>query len=285
MAKSVIRALPGIGILVAILIALYARYIEPKRLEVTRLNLTQGDDTLTIAFVTDIHIGPSFSAIDLEATIDTLEHLQPDVILFGGDFICESPRFLNDLEAPLSRMTATATIGSWGIWGNHDLANIRSRCEPVLERSGVQMLTNESAQIKADLWVVGIDDVLLGKADVDRSFANVPDNARVIALWHEPDVVTQLIPFRPMLILSGHTHGGQVRLPGIGALAAPSLGKKYVAGEFYFEGIPLYVSRGIGMYRPPVRLNCRPELLVLRVDSSGKSPLAPHAPRCHDQAG
>lgn len=265
MAKLLTK-LAGFGILAAIALGLYARYIEPKRLEVTELDLSSGDDPLTIAFVTDLHIGPHFSSTDLEPTIAALEQIQPDVVLFGGDFICESPRFLHDLEAPLQRMTAIARIGSWGIWGNHDIANIRERVAPVLERCGVTMLTNESAQLHNDLWVVGIDDVLLGKADVDAAFARVPEGVRTIALWHEPDVAGRLAPYTPLVALSGHTHGGQVRLPGIGALATPSLGRKYVTGHFNVDGLLLYVSRGIGIYRPPVRLNCRPELAVLQVD-------------------
>jgi len=108
--------------------------------------------------------------------------------------------------------------------------------------------------------------VLLGKADLQESFAGVPDGARVIALWHEPDTAEQVVPYRPLLMLSGHTHGGQVRLPMVGELATPSLGKRYVAGLFNVQGMMLYVSRGIGMYRPPVRFHCRPELLVIRVD-------------------
>ncbi len=254
------------GFISSVLISLYARYIEPKWLEVTRLDLATGDDPLTIAFVTDLHVGPSFSAADLEPTIHALEQMQPDVILFGGDFISESPRFLYDLEAPLTRMTATARLGSWGIWGNHDIANIRRRMEPVLERYGVRMLTNESTHIRGDLWVVGVDDVLLGNADLDASFAGVPAGARVIAMWHEPDVAHYLADYKPMVMLGGHSHGGQVRIPGIGALAAPKKGEQFVTGWFDVNGVPLYVSRGIGMYRPPVRLNCRPELAVLRVD-------------------
>lgn len=255
-----------IGALVGLVVACYSRFIEPKRLDITELNLAQGENPLTIAFVTDTHVGPHFSGADLETTIHTLEDIRPDVLLFGGDFICESPRFLHDLEAPLTRMTATARIGSWGIWGNHDVANIKSRVQPVLQRCGVQMLTNESAQIRDDLWVVGIDDVLLGKSDLDAGFRNVPDGTRVIALWHEPDVAKRMVPYKPLILLSGHTHGGQVRLPGIGPLATPDLGKRYVAGKFDIEGMPLYVSRGIGMYRPPVRFNCRPELVILHVD-------------------
>lgn len=269
MANTMMRKLlapAGTGAIVAILAGLYARFIEPKRLETTLLDLATGNDPLTIAFVTDTHVGPHFSGSDLEPTIRELERIQPDVILFGGDFICESPRFLADLEQPLQRMTATASLGCWGIWGNHDLANIRQRVEPVLERCGVRMLRNESAALRGDLWVVGVDDVLLGKADLERSFAGVPDGARVIALWHEPDTAAQVVPYNPLLMLSGHTHGGQVRLPVIGELATPSLGKRYVAGQFDVNGMMLYVSRGIGMYRPPVRFHCRPELLVIRVD-------------------
>ena len=266
MAKSVIGWLASLGFLAAIAAGLYARFIEPKRLEITELDLSSSDDPLTIAFVTDMHIGPHTSGEDLKAVIRALQEMQPDVILFGGDFICESPRFLHDLEHPLRQMTATAKLGCWGIWGNHDLANIRSRVAPVLERCGVSMLTNESAQIRGDLWVVGIDDVLLGKADVAESFADVPEDARVIALWHEPDVAHRVAEYRPIVMLSGHTHGGQVRLPFIGPLAAPKLGEKYVSGHFNVDGMMLYVSRGNGMYRPPVRFNCRPELLLLRVD-------------------
>lgn len=263
---NAIKWLAGLGIMGAILVALYARYIEPKRLEVTELDLSKSDNPLTIAFVTDTHIGPHFRPEDLEITIRELERIRPDAILFGGDFICESPRFLNDLEEPLRRMVATAKLGSWGIWGNHDIANIRERVAPILEQCGVQMLTNESVQLGDDLWIVGIDDALLGKADVEKSFSEVPSGATTIALWHESDLAHKVVRYEPLVMLSGHSHGGQVRLPVIGALAAPSLGKTFVAGHYNVDGMLLYVSRGIGMYRPPVRLNCRPELVVIRVD-------------------
>lgn len=252
--------------LTGLLLATYARFVEPKRLEITNLDLSGGDNPLTIAFVTDTHIGPNFSARDLDPTIAALQEIQPDILLFGGDFISESPRFLQEVESPLKQMTATASLGSWGIWGNHDLANIRSRVQPVLESCGVTMLTNESAQLRDDLWVAGIDDILLGKQDVPTSFAGIPNGSRVIAMWHEPDRAEWLVPYDPIIMLSGHTHGGQVRIPGLGPLASPKLGKRYVAGKFSIDGMLLYVSRGIGMYRPPVRLFCRPELVVLRVD-------------------
>lgn len=244
-------------------LGLYARYIEPKRLHVSHLDLAEGNGQYTIAFVTDTHIGPNFSANDLSPTVTALERIQPDIILFGGDLICESPRYLKYLEDPLRRMTATAHIGSWGVWGNHDLANIRARCREVYERAGVTMLTNESAHLVADLWVAGIDDGLLGDEDVQAAFRGIPEGARTIALWHIPDLAARVVPYQPMVMLSGHTHGGQIRIPFLGPLATPQLGQEYIAGRYDVDGMPLYVSRGIGVYRPPVRLNCRPELLIL----------------------
>lgn len=250
------------GVLTGIGLGLYARYVEPKWIEVTELD--QGGD-LTIALVTDIHIGPHFHAADLEPTIRTLEQLQPDIVLLGGDFISESPRFLRELEGPLRRITRTARLGSWGVWGNHDIANIRARMAPVLANAEVTMLTNEAVHLADDLWLVGIDDALLGKPDLEIAFARVPANARTIALWHEPDWAEKMVPYAPQIMLSGHTHGGQMRLPGIGPLATPLLGKIHVAGHYNIEGMPLYVSRGIGMYRPPLRFHSRPEIVLIRI--------------------
>lgn len=265
---GVIKKLAGVtaaSVAIGALVALWARYIEPRRLSVTRLDYGGNrDGALTIAFVTDMHIGPHTNAAAMEPVIRALEAEQPDVLLFGGDFICESPRFVHELEEPLTRMADTASIGSWGVWGNHDLANTRERIKPVLERAGVTMLVNESVEVADDVWVVGIDDVLLGKPDIEAAFAGLPINARSICMWHEPDVADRVAPYAPTLILSGHTHGGQIRLPFIGELATPSLGKRYVAGEYNVSGVPLYVSRGNGMYRPPVRLNCSPELVLIR---------------------
>lgn len=261
-----IRRLLGIlaaGAGLAAGLGLYARYVEPKRVQVQRIDVGI-DGELTVAFVTDTHIGPHFSARDLEHTVRALEQVRPDVVLFGGDFLSESPRYLLELEAPLRKMAALAKVGAWGIWGNHDLANIRSRIEPVLERCGITMLTNQSVQLPDSTWIVGIDDALLGKPDIAAAFAGIPDGAKVICLWHEADLAAEVAPFKPTIMLSGHTHGGQVRLPVIGPLATPSLGKRYVAGRFDVDGMPLYVSRGIGIYRPPVRFHCRPELVVFR---------------------
>ena len=162
-------------------------------------------------------------------------------------------------------MAATAKIGAWGMLGNHDVANIRGRVMEMFEPTGIHILTNESVEIatgKGPLWLVVVDDVLLGSARLEASFAGVPANAPRIAMWHEPDLAEKVGPYGPFLLLSGHTHGGQVRLPVLGPIATPKLGKRYVSGRYQFGDMTLFVSNGIGMYRPPVRFNCPPEIVV-----------------------
>jgi predicted MPP superfamily phosphohydrolase len=127
-------------------------------------------------------------------------------------------------------------------------------------------LTNASAEVRfggGSVWIAGIDEVLLGKPDPVAAFRDIPADAATILLWHEPDLAERAAPFGPIVQLSGHTHGGQVRLPGIGPLALPILGKRFPSGRFQIDDMILLVSRGIGNYRPPVRLNCPPEVMIV----------------------
>lgn len=258
------------GIGVAASTGLYARFVHPfrPRLNHQFIQLPRAHrhlDGLTIAFATDLHVGPHFTAADLEPSIRILEQVRADVVLFGGDYISESPRYLSDVQEPLTRMAATAKLGAWGMLGNHDVANIRSRVMEMLEPTGIRILTNESVEIgteKGSLWLVGVDDILLGHSDLEAAFFGVPADAPRIAMWHEPDHAEKAEPFGPFLLLSGHTHGGQVRLPILGPVATPKLGKRFISGRFQFGDMTLFVSNGIGMYRPPVRFNCPPEVIL-----------------------
>lgn len=223
-------------------------------------------DGLTIAFVTDLHVGPHFGADDLRPAVDFLRKARPDIIVFGGDYISESPRYIDIAVSPVEDMVATAKYGAWGILGNHDVANTPSRVEAAMERAGVRMLVNDSAEVKTEngsLWLAGLDDALLGAPDPKATFGGIPADAAVVALWHEPDQAEKIAPFDPIFMLSGHTHGGQVRLPGIESIGTPRLGRRYVLGRFDVQGMPLYVSPGLGMYRPPVRFNCPPEVTII----------------------
>lgn len=261
------------GLLVGASIGLYSRYVHPYRPRVNHIILPLPRtaaylDGLSIAFVTDFHVGPHFSAKDIDPVIEIVANAEPDIVLFGGDYICESPRFFDHVQPVLTAIAEQATLGSWGIWGNHDLANIRARAETMIANTGITMLCNESVEVKTDagsLWIVGVDDALLGKPDLDGAWSGVPADAPVIALWHEPDVAPRLAPYAPLAMLAGHSHGGQVRVPMLGNISAPEGGQKYVSGRYDVDGMPLYVSNGIGMYRPPVRFHCPAEVLIFHL--------------------
>ena len=262
-----------LALLAGIAVAIYARFIHPAHPQIRHVIVPlprthRHLDGVTMAFVSDTHVGPTFEAARLEPTIQALRRAKPDVVLFGGDYISESPRYLASVREPLEAMATTGKYGAWGVLGNHDIANIRSRVLNELSTTGITFLTNEAAEIvtdKGNFWLVGIDDALLGNADPGKAFANVPVDAMSVAIWHEPDLADVLEPYGPLLLLSGHSHGGQVRIPGYGPIAAPKMGKRYVSGRYDLGQTTLFVSNGIGMYRPPVRFNCPPEIVMVRL--------------------
>ncbi len=270
---ALLGAIAALGLLVGALLAWRARFVAPYRAQVQHVLVQtprhhRNLAGLTIAFVTDTHVGPHFAASDLEPVVIRLAEIAPDIVLFGGDYICESPRFMAEAATVLGQMAAAARFGAWGVLGNHDLANIRERVLPPLEAAGIRILTNDAACVETDrgpLWIVGLDDGLLGEVDLEAGFAKAPPGAAVMCLWHEGDRVEEAAPYGAFLQLSGHSHGGQVRLPGIGAMAAPTLGKRYPLGRYAIGDGELYVSAGLGMYRPPVRFNCPPELTIVRL--------------------
>ena len=271
--RRLVATLPILGVIAGIAIAVYARFIHPFRFRVTQIVVPlprahANLDGLRIAFVTDTHVGPSFSADKLQPIVAALRRERPDILLLGGDFISESPRFLDSAMPMLGDMVPTARYGAFAVLGNHDVSNVRGRVAPALDEIGARLLENEAACIetdKGDLWIAGIDDAVLGKPDVEEAFREVPSDAACIALWHEPDFAEVTERYGPFLQLSGHTHGGQVRLPSLGPLALPKLGKRYPSGRYEVGDMILYVSNGIGMYRPPVRFNCPPELVIVRL--------------------
>lgn len=256
-----------------IVVALLSRYVFPyrPRLNHVLVELPRAHknlDGLTIGFVTDLHVGPHFTKDNAAPITRMLRRAKPDIVLFGGDFISESPRFLQHVQEPLRDMAATAQLGAWGVLGNHDIANIRARVMEMIEPTGIRILENESVRVDTQLgplWIAGIDDALLGRSDPEATFSGVPPDEPSVALWHEADHVEQAEPYGPILMLSGHSHGGQVKLPILGPIAAPTLGKKYISGRYMIGDMTLFVSNGIGMYRPPVRFNVPPELILVRL--------------------
>jgi uncharacterized protein len=250
-----------------------ARHESPYRpvLERVDVRVPSGMQTpprLRIGFVADTHLGSVMRPADIDRALALLFDAEPDLLLFGGDYVSESPRHITEAAAVLGTVAGATRFGSLAVLGNHDCANGAERMAAALEQRGIQVLRNASARVgdnTGELWIAGIDDALLGCPDTERAFAGVPANACALALWHEPDWAEQVVDHGAFLQLSGHSHGGQVRLPIAGPIAAPAGGRRFVEGLNFAAGMPVYTSRGVGVYRPPVRFRCPPEVTLITV--------------------
>jgi hypothetical protein len=166
----------------------------------------------------------------------------------------------------------------YAVLGNHDaLVGVEEITRPLVD-NGITVLKNESQPIElagARFWIAGLGDVLEGDADpevaIPASLRNSP-NEPIILLCHEPDYADELLAFPSgkavALMLSGHSHGGQVRLPLIGALTLPNMGRKYIQGWFRLGKMQLHVNRGLGTVGVPFRFDCPPEISLLTLRSA-----------------
>jgi predicted MPP superfamily phosphohydrolase len=257
---------------------LWANEVGRHELEVTQRSfflrrLPPAFHGFRIVQFSDIHLEQFTEEFFLRHVVDTANSLQADLMLVTGDFIS---------RGPLPASVALATAGRcaqilagltcperYGVLGNHD-ANINPRViRNHMEANGLPLLVNQHVRIERQgqhIFLGGLDDIAWGQPNVSESVPAAPD-APVILMCHEPDFADDIATHQrgPLvdLILSGHTHGGQVRLPGLPPVGLPLLGRIYVQGHFLVGSSQLYVNRGIGTVGLPFRLNCKPEITVL----------------------
>jgi predicted MPP superfamily phosphohydrolase len=188
--------------------------------------------------------------------------LQPDLIVVTGDFVTGRVD-QGALYTHMTQLVAAAPDGMWAIMGNHDHWSKVKVVREVLESAGVIELRNAHTIIERGgqaLWLAGVDDVWERHHDLRQALTGIPTDATTILLAHEPDYADEVFPLgRVALQLSGHSHGGQVRLPGIGAPVTPQMGTKYPIGLRQLGSMWLYTNRGVGQSHS-IRINCRPEV-------------------------
>lgn len=251
--------------------AYQARYVNPYAPSVERVAIPlrpehAGLAGLRIGFITDTHVGPFISADDLARATNLIAAEEPDLILLGGDYVSESPRYIGPAVELIRQLVSETPLGGFAVLGNHDLNVSASKVTAALEGAGVPVLRNRAASVTfrgETLWIAGIDETLMGRPDPPVAFGQIPADAATIALWHEPQFAEQAASEGAFLQLSGHTHGGQIRLPGVGPVGLPIHGKRYVMGLNHAAGMAIYTGRGVGVYRPPLRFNCPPEVTLV----------------------
>lgn len=224
-------------------------------------------EPLTVAFLTDLHLGPYMGLKRMGAWVAASNALSPDLVLLGGDLVDQF--YTGDISEAVPHLAALQSrLGTFAVLGNHDRTRYRD-LSPLLaafRAAGVSVLMNEGVRVRPDLWVAGIDDWRTGHPDVGSALRRAPplhEGARLL-LTHNPDAIPDL-PTDLDLVLAGHTHGGQVQLPLIGPLVTSSeYGRRFAEG-WVDAPMPAFVSRGLGVTLLPFRLLCRAEVVSLEL--------------------
>ena len=269
---------------------LYATQIEPRWIEVTTVEIRVQElagslDGVTIAQLGDFHLGEHVSRDQVRRAVEMTNALAPDLIVLMGDFVTGSASYSAPCAEELARLEAP--YGVYAVLGNHDNWTDADKVSANVEAAGMVVLRDEARAIdigERRLWLLGIEDTgytagffggFFGdfravwekkRQRLAEMLEGVPDDEPRLLLVHNPDFTEMLPEGRIDLALCGHTHGGQVRLPLLGAPVVPSFfGDKYAHGLVQGPSTLVYVNRGIGLIPPAVRFNCRPEVTLLRL--------------------
>ncbi len=257
----------------------YAFGIEPNWLEQSRVSVKLPQRNLgrgvRILHLSDFHASAMVPFSLIEKAIDLGLAMRPDLICLTGDFVTNADRFdETEYSELLKRLSKTAR--TFACLGNHDgglwagkFGGFRDTCvvRSLLEASDVTLLDNRSELIRIhgqSLRLVGVGDLWSGELNAERAFEGARTEEPTILLAHNPDTKDVLAKHPWDLMLSGHTHGGQVLVPLLGAPFVPVEDKRFIAGLKEWNGRQVYVSRGIGSIGG-FRVNCRPEVTLLHV--------------------
>jgi uncharacterized protein len=258
-------------------LAFYAGEIARHELEIVYLTITlpglpDAFAGMKIVQISDIHFQEYTEAAFLDAIVRKVNAAAPDLVLLTGDFVSNKPlprHFSVGLgyhcAEHLSRLTSPLR---YAILGNHDCLVGSHAITDALDTHGIPVLANSSVPLERNgqrIWLAGIKDALEDRPDLGAALPSGRSKQEpVILLAHEPDFADYAVGRQVDLVLSGHTHGGQIRLPLLPPLLLPGMGIKYVHGLFRMrDGMQLYVNRGIGTVTLPFRFRCQPEMTVI----------------------
>jgi len=258
--------------LVALVLVAWCAYVEPRWVQVRHVYVSDADvpaafDGMTIAFLSDIHHGPFLAVDRVRRVVDQANSLRPDLVVLGGDYVYRNPRYIAPCFAELARLEAP--LGVLGVLGNHDHwedAELTRRC---MSEAGIASLDN------AGIWVLqggeririgGVGDLWTDRQDLEAALGEAIGGDFVVLLSHNPDYAEQLQTDDVDLMLSGHTHGGQVTLFGLWAPFVPSeYGQKYRSGVVLSPWTTVVISNGIGTITPALRFWARPQIVLVHL--------------------
>jgi predicted MPP superfamily phosphohydrolase len=234
-------------------------------------------DRFSICQLTDLHRGAWISEAYIRRAVKLALDFAPQLVVLTGDYVSNA-RYAESCAAALRELKAP--LGIYAVLGNHDYwSKDAPRVQRALERAGVVFLTNRAVEIDhqgARFWLAGVDDVLAGQPDLEQALNGIPAGEPVILLCHEPDFAPYAAERQVSLQISGHSHAGQVSIPGMKPVL-PRLGRLYPVGLMKVEESEtlVYVSGGIGVIFPPIRFRCPPEISHLQLRKARPEEAAP----------
>ena len=227
-------------------------------------------DGYRVVHLSDIHLGTWLTRSQLAEIVQSANKQLPDLILITGDFVTYRPElFIGDITAELSQLNPRdATLA---VLGNHDHWTDPELIRASLKQCGIIELPNDVYEVQRgdlSLYIAGVDDFMVGAADLDLVLQKLPQSAASILMAHEPDFADLSgITGAFDLQLSGHSHGGQIILPGFEPLYLPDYGRKYYSGINRVNGMCVFTTHGLGTAELQFRMNCRPEIAVFTLYS------------------
>lgn len=281
--RAILRRLAW-AVAAGLLLAIWAVLIEPGWVVTREHQVAPAGwrgPPLRAALLADLHVGAPH--VDLDALDDIVARTnaaKPDVVFLLGDYVIDG--VIGGTKTPMPVIAARlqhleAPLGVYAVLGNHDWWNDGAAIRAELERVGITVLDDEAVALPRrqgrPLWLVGLADAASRAPNPSAATERVPTDADVVAITHSPDVFPQ-VPTRVAATFAGHTHGGQIRLPFVGALVVPSeYGRRYQLGWIEEQGHGLFVSGGIGTSILPIRLGMRPGVDIVTLSAAGDDAL------------
>jgi predicted MPP superfamily phosphohydrolase len=258
-------------------LALYSGEFARHELSVVNRNLAVANlpgvfQNFRIAQISDIHFDEFTEPFFVRRVVERVNSLAPDLVLLTGDYISNSPLPRRFAEQAMHQcadiLRDLACPQRFAVMGNHDFLLGVPIVQSILAKAGIPLLVDQHVPIERAgdrLWLCGVNDPVSQVPDLVRAVPAKPDGP-VLLMSHGPDYADDVVAHpRGQLVdlmLAGHSHGGQVRLPLLGPIVLPKGGRKYVTGLYRFNRLQLYVNRGIGTVGIPFRLNCPPEITL-----------------------
>ncbi|KJS18083.1 MAG: metallophosphoesterase [Peptococcaceae bacterium BRH_c4b] len=263
---------------ILLLIALFSYSLcEPYWLIIKRVDIDDKDipgsfDGTKIAFISDIHHGPFFSRNRVRSLVGKVNELDPDIVILGGDYVHRDPKYIAPCFDELKNLKADT--GKFGVLGNHDHWEGAALTRECMKKSEITLIDNQAGWIRKGsekIKIGGVGEFWEDAQDIYPTIHDVKEEDFVILVSHNPDFAEKISGHYIDLVLSGHTHGGQVTLFGLWAPLVPSAyGQKYRTGMVYTKFTNVLITNGVGTITPPVRFFARPEIVLITLKHKQK---------------